>query len=110
RAPDTHRGGETPPREPPAGDTAPTVAEYTTPPLYSDEARRRSIEGVVLVRAAIDASGHLRDAHVARGLGAGLEQNALVALRQWRFNPGTRNGAAIPMNVEIEIAFTLRNE
>jgi TonB family protein len=92
------------------GDIAPSVAEYTTPPLYSDEARRRSIEGVVLVRAAIDASGRVRDAQVTRGLGAGLEQNALVALRQWRFHPGIRNGAAIPMDVEIEITFTLRNE
>jgi TonB family protein len=92
------------------GDIAPSVAEYTTPPLYSDEARRRSIEGVVLVRAAVDASGRVRDAQVTQGLGAGLEQNALVALRQWRFDPGTRNGAAIPMDVEIAIAFTLRNE
>jgi TonB family protein len=31
-------------------------------------------------------------------------------VRQWRFRPGTRGGAAVPMNVEIEIAFTLRNE
>ncbi len=93
-----------------AGDVVPSVAEYTTPPLYSDEARRRNIEGVVLVRAAIDASGRVHDAQVTRGLGAGLEQNALVALRQWRFHPGTRHGAAIPMDVEIEIAFTLRNE
>jgi TonB family protein len=93
-----------------AGDVAPSVAEYTTPPLYSDEARRRSLEGVVLVRADIDASGRVRDAQVTRALGAGLEQNALVALRQWRFHPGTRNGAAVPMDVEIEIAFTLRNE
>lgn len=95
---------------PRSGDIAPSVAEYTTPPLYSDEARRRSLEGVVLVRAEIDASGRVQDAQVTRGLGAGLEQNALVALRQWRFHPGTRNGAAIPMNVDIEIAFTLRNE
>jgi TonB family protein len=98
------------PIAPLAGDVAPSVAEYTTPPLYSDEARRRSIEGVVLVRAEIDASGRVRDAQVTRGPGAGLEQNALVALRQWRFHPGTRKGAAIPMDVEIEIAFTLRNE
>jgi TonB family protein len=95
---------------PRAGDIAPSVAEYTTPPLYSDEARRRGIEGVVLVRAEIDASGRVHDAQVTRGLGAGLEQNALVALRQWRFHAGTRNGAAIPMDVEIALAFTLRNE
>ena len=96
--------------EPVSGDVAPVVAEYTTPPLYSDEARRRGIEGVVLLRARIDADGRVDEARVTQSLGAGLEQNALVALRQWRFRPGTRNGAAVPMNVEIEIAFTLRNE
>ena len=93
-----------------AGDIAPSVAEYTTPPLYSDEARRRGIEGVVLVRAHIDASGRVSDARVTRALGFGLDQNALVALRQWRFHAGTRNTTPVPMDVDIEIGFTLRNE
>jgi len=98
------------PLEPLAGDIAPSVAEYTTPPLYSDEARRRGIEGVVLVRAHIDASGRVNDARVTRALGFGLDQNALVALRQWRFHAGTRNTTPVPMDVDIEIGFTLRNE
>jgi TonB family protein len=96
--------------EPVAGDIAPSVAEYTTPPLYSDEARVRGIEGVVLVRAHIDASGRVSDARVTRGLGFGLDQNALVAFRQWRFHAGTRNTTPVPMDVDIEIGFTLRNE
>ena len=98
------------PLEPLAGDIAPSVAEYTTPPLYSDEARVRGIEGVVLVRAHIDASGRVNEARVTRALGFGLDQNALVALRQWRFRAGTRNTTPVPMDVDIEIGFTLRNE
>jgi bla regulator protein blaR1 len=92
------------------GDVAPSVAEYTTPPLYSDEARRRAIEGVAIVQARIDAGGRVDAARVTAGPGFGLDQNALVALRQWGFRPGTRNGTAVPMDVEIDIAFTLRNE
>jgi TonB family protein len=91
-------------------DVAPSVAEYTTPPLYSDDARRGGIEGVVLAEAHIGADGRVSAARVRRGLGFGLDQNALVALRQWRFRPGTRNGVAAPMDVEIEIGFTLRND
>lgn len=91
-------------------DVAPSVAEYTTPPLYSDDARRGGVEGVVVALAQIDVNGHVNTARVVRGLGFGLDQNALVALRQWRFHPGTRNGVAAPMDVEIEIGFTLRNE
>ena len=91
-------------------DVAPSIAEYTTPPLYSDDARRGGVEGVVVAQAHIDASGRVSTARVVRGLGFGLDENALVALRQWRFRPGTRGGGATPMDVEIEIGFTLRNE
>jgi TonB family protein len=96
--------------EPRAGDIAPSVAEYTTPPLYSDDARVRRIEGIVLVRAHIDANGRVGDARVTRELGSGLDQNAIVALRQWRFHAGTRNQTPVAMDVDIEIGFTLRNE
>ena len=91
-------------------DVAPSVAEYTTPPLYSDDARRAGVEGVVVALAQIAADGRVNTARVVRGLGFGLDQNALVALRQWRFRPGIRNGVAAPIDVEIEIGFTLRNE
>ena len=96
--------------EPRAGDIAPSVAEYTTPPLYSDEARRRGIEGIVFLRAHIDANGRVDDARVTRGLGFGLDQNALVALRQWRFHAGTRDRTPVSMDVDVEIGFTLRND
>jgi TonB family protein len=92
------------------GDSAPSVAEYTTPPLYSDEARRAGIEGVVVVAAHIDGHGLVTGARVTRGLGFGLDQNALVALRQWRFRAGSRAGASVAMDAEIEIGFTLRND
>jgi bla regulator protein blaR1 len=91
-------------------DVAPSVAEYTTPPLYSDDARRAGIEGAVVALVRIDANGRVSTARVLRGLGFGLDQNALVALRQWRFRPGIRHGVAAPMDVEIDIGFTLRNE
>ena len=62
------------------------------------------------MRAHIDASGRVIDARVTRGLGFGLDQNALVALRQWRFHAGSRNTTPVPMDVDVEIGFTLRNE
>jgi TonB family protein len=99
-----------PPESDVSGTIAPEVVEYTTPPLYSDEARQRGVEGVVVVHARIDAAGHVRQTSVIRGLGFGLDQNALVALRQWRFRPGTRNGVPIETDIDIEIEFTLRHE
>ena len=89
---------------------APTVLEYTTPPLYSDDARARRVEGLVVVRARIEADGRLTGAHVVRGLGYGLDQNALVAIRQWHFRAGVRDGVSVPIDVEIDIEFSLRQE
>jgi len=89
---------------------APVVAEYTTPPLYSDEARRRGIEGLVTVGVQVDASGRLTRASIVKGLGFGLDQNALVALRQWRFRPGVRAGRPAAIDAEIDIEFSLRSE
>jgi TonB family protein len=88
----------------------PVIEEYTTPPLYSDEARRRGVEGIVTIAFRVDERGHVAGARVVNGLGGGLDQNALVALRQWRFSPGRRNGAPAAMDAEVDIEFSLRSE
>jgi TonB family protein len=89
---------------------APEVVEYSTPPLYSDEARQRGIEGVVVLRTSVDLNGRATHARVVTGLGYGLDQNALVALRYWRFRPGARNGVPAAMDADVEIEFSLRQE
>jgi TonB family protein len=88
----------------------PAIAEYTTPPLYSDQARRRGIEGIVTIAVRIDEQGRLLSSRIAKGLGWGLDQNALVALRQWRFRAGTRNDVPSAMDAEVDIEFDLRSE
>ncbi len=98
------------PAPPSSWSAAPTVLEYTTPPLYSDDARAHRVEGLVVVRARIEADGRLTGAHVVRGLGYGLDQNALVAIRQWHFRAGVREGVSMPTEVEIDVEFSLRQE
>ena len=49
-------------------------------------------------------------ARVVRGLGFGLDENALVALRQWRFAPGTRSGRPAAMDVDVDVEFSLASE
>jgi TonB family protein len=88
----------------------PTIEQYTTPPLYSDEARRRGIEGIVTIAVRVDERGDVERARVVRGLGFGLDQNALVAVRQWRFRPGSRAGVPIAIDAEVDIEFSLRSE
>jgi TonB family protein len=50
------------------------------------------------------------DVQVVRSLDPtfGLDQQAVVAARKWRFAPGTRLGEAVPVLITIELTFTLR--
>jgi TonB family protein len=95
--------------EPVANAQAPEVVEYTTPPLYSDEGRSRGIEGSVLVSVRVGVDGHLSDLRVVRGLGFGLDENALLAVREWKFRPALRNGKPLDMAAEVSVEFSLRN-
>jgi TonB family protein len=88
---------------------APHVDQYTTPPLYSDEARMLRIEGVVTVEATIDSDGSVKRLRVVKGLGHGLDQNALLAVRDWRFIPARQHGIAVEARTLIEVEFSLRN-
>jgi TonB family protein len=92
-----------------AAGIAPQVDQYTNPPLYSDEARMLRIEGVVTVEATITADGSVKLLHVVKGLGHGLDQNALLAVRDWRFIPARQHGIAIEATTSIDVEFSLRN-
>jgi TonB family protein len=95
--------------EPVANAEAPEVLEYTTPPLYSDEGRSRGIEGSVLVSVRVGVDGRLSDLRVVKGLGFGLDENALLAVREWKFRPGLRNGKPLEKATEVNVEFSLRN-
>src|SRR6266571_9329 len=62
----------------------PVILDSLTPALYSDEARRLGIEGIVRVEAHVDVEGNVDRARIMKGLGFGLDQNALLAVRHWR--------------------------
>lgn len=95
-----------------AGDavTPPSVLEHSTPPLYSDEARSRRIEGIVALEVRVDASGHAEVLHVVKMLGFGLDENARLAVRTWVFVPARRQGRPIESTTVIDIPFSLANE
>ena len=38
----------------------------------------------------------------------GLDQQAIIAVKQWRFRPGTYKGQPVPVLVNVELTFTLR--
>jgi TonB family protein len=75
---------------------------------YTDEARRRGITGDVVLEIVVRRDGSVGDVTVLQGLGGGLEQRAVAAVRQWRFAPARRRGEAVDVLVEVAVEFTLR--
>jgi len=77
-------------------------------PLYTDEARKLKLQGMVTLRVLVGADGRAAQIHVARGVGYGLDERAITTVRGWTFTPA-RDAArkAVPVWVTIEIAFRL---
>lgn len=80
------------------------------PPSYPMSARRRGIEGTVLVRAEVAAGGECLRAELKKSSGAEvLDQAALEAVKKWRFVPAKRGNQAVVAWVEVPITFKLEN-
>jgi protein TonB len=87
--------------------SAPTIV-FRVEPEYSEEARKARYEGKVLLEAIIKKDGRVDVLHLLRSLGFGLDQNAIEALKQWRFRPAMQNGKAVDSILNIEVSFNLR--
>jgi TonB family protein len=92
----------------PGSGIEPPVLLREVRPLYTDEARRRAIEGDVILEIVVRQDGSVGNVRVTRSLGAGLEQRAVEAVRQWRFGPAKRRGAPVDVVVEVSVEFKLR--
>ena len=94
---------------PGAGVTAPRVLREAKP-QYTPEALANRIEGAVGLQAVVLPDGTVGDVQVTKSLDRtyGLDDEAIKAAKQWRFEPGTREGAPVPVLVAIEMTFTLK--
>ena len=76
-------------------------------PAYTEEARRLRIEGEVLLEVLFGASGEARVLRTIRGLGHGLDENAISAARAIQFRPAKRGDAAVDSAAVVHIVFQL---
>jgi TonB family protein len=76
-------------------------------PQYSEEARKAGLEGMVLLKIVVDPEGKARDPKVLRSLGLGLDEQAIVAVNNWQFQPGVKDGQPVPVQAQVEVNFRL---
>jgi len=88
------------------GVTAPRVI-YAPDPEFSEEARKAKFQGTVVLLVIVGADGRTHDIHIYRSLGMGLDEKAIEAIREWRFEPGRKNGIAVAVQVNVEVSFRL---
>jgi TonB family protein len=86
----------------------PTVKKMVQP-KYTSEAMRAKLQGAVEVEAVIRADGTVDRARVVRSLDAqyGLDANAIEAVKQWVFEPGTLQGKPVAVVVQLTLEFRL---
>jgi TonB family protein len=86
----------------------PPKAIYQPMPSYTDEARLKRIEGLILIQVLVRKDGTVGDAKVLKGLGYGLDESAISTITKvWRFEPGTVNGQPVDIQATVEVSFRL---
>lgn len=95
------------PYRPGSGIEPPSLLKEVKPD-YTEEARRRGVEGDVVMEIVVRHDGSVGEVRVLQGLGHGLDERAIAAVRRWRFSPATRRGAPVDVLVEVTMEFKLR--
>ena len=88
------------------GVSSPEVI-YKVEPEFSEEARKAKFMGVVTVTLIVNTQGLPQDVHVIRGVGMGLDDKAVEAVRQYKFKPAMENGHPVPVRVNVEVNFQI---
>ena len=82
-------------------------ALYAPDPEYSEEARKAKYEGTVVLTVIVGPDGRTHSIRVARSLGLGLDEKAMEAVRNWKFEPARKGGQAVAVQVNVEVKFSL---
>ena len=88
------------------GVTAPRPLK-TPNPHYSKQARKSKYQRTVVLWLVIGPDGLPHNIRVQRSLGLGLDEEAIKAVRTWRFQPATREGKPVAVHINIEVNFRL---
>lgn len=91
------------------GISAPIPLEMAKPE-YTPLAKRAKVQGAVRVRCVLPPSGRCTDVVVVRSLDTlfGLDDEAVRAVRHWRFQPATLDGSPVSTRIDMEVRFALR--
>ena len=79
-------------------------------PDYTDQARDAKTEGMVVLAIEVGPDGKAHNIQVLRSLNEGLDNNAIEAVRQWKFVPGMKDGEPVTVRANVEVNYRLLDE
>jgi len=80
---------------------------FTPDPEYSEEARKAKYQGTCVLWLIVGPDGKTRDIRVMQTLGLGLDEKAIEAVKQWKFEPAMKDGNPVAVQVNVEVTFRL---
>src|SRR4051794_36484006 len=86
--------------------TAPRIVKKGEP-RYTEQARAAGVEGIVTLKAELNENGRLTGITMSKGLGYGLDENAIECAQQWQFAPATRNEVSVFVRIMVDVNFRL---
>ena len=90
-----------------AGTTIPTCVHCPTP-AYSDKARAAKFQGAIVLEVVVNADGQIGQIKVLKGVGLGLDESAIKAVKNWKLKPALGpDGNPVAVLVPIEVTFRL---
>ncbi|HTC93695.1 MAG TPA: energy transducer TonB [Terriglobales bacterium] len=88
------------------GVSAPRIL-FQPDPEYTEEARKAKYQGVVVLWLIVGPDGRTKDIKISRSLGMGLDQKAVEAVKQWKFDPAKKDGVPVAVQLNVEVNFRL---
>ena len=79
----------------------------TPDPNYTRVAKDRQLQGMTVLWCVINEKGQVEEIRIARPLGLGLDDTAVAAVRNWKFDPAMQNGQPVTVQIYIEVNFRL---
>lgn len=80
-------------------------ATFQADPVFPKEMRGKKVEGVVTVIFIVDASGKVQDPRAEKSSHPAFDKPAVDAVRQWKFEPGVKDGKRVPAKMRVSIRF-----
>ena len=94
------------PRRIGGGVSAPVLV-FSVEPEFSEQARKAKVSGNVLVNLWVDERGNPSHVRVLRGIGLGLDEKAVEAVKQYKFKPALENGRPVLVELNVDVTFQI---